>query len=372
MSVPLFDLKPSNEAVRAELDATLKRVLDHGAFILGPEVEAFENACAGFLQSPHAVGVSSGTCAIAVSLLALGLAPGDEVVLPAFTYGATAMAVRWPGARPVFADVDPGTFNLSADTLAPALSERTKAVVPVHLFGRPADVAGIDGMCREAGATVVEDAAQSFGASLDGRQTGTIGTLGCYSFYPTKPLGGFGDGGLIATADGDLASALRTIRGQGDAGGYRFVRQGGNFRLDAIQAALLAVKLRRVEAWQREREAAAGWYAEAFASAGLEEEIGLPAPVPEGMRHAWALCVVRAKDRDGLRAHLAEKGIGAGVYYPSPLHLQPAFADLGYEQGAFPHAEKACREVLALPLFAGITQSQVGEVVEAVRAFYRR
>jgi dTDP-4-amino-4,6-dideoxygalactose transaminase len=371
MNVPLFDLKPMNDAVRDAVDAAVRRVLDSGQYILGPDVPAFEAACAKFLGAPHAVGVSSGTCALVTSLAALGVRLGDEVVVPAFTYGATAMAVRWTGARPVFADIDPATFNLSPDALSRAITKRTRAAIPVHLYGRPADMARIRTVCEDAGIEVVEDAAQSFGAEIGGRQTGTFGSLGCFSFYPTKPLGGFGDAGLVATSDEGLAKALRVIRHQGDEGGYRFERLGGNFRLDTLHAAALATKLPRVEEWRAQRARAAEWYREAFAAAGIQDAVTLPADFPAG-KHAWALYTIRAKNRNGLASHLKAAGIGCGVYYPGPLHLQRAFADLGHEAGDFPEAERACAEVLSLPMFAGITQEQVGAAVEAVAAFYRK
>ncbi|MHC4601052.1 MAG: DegT/DnrJ/EryC1/StrS family aminotransferase [Planctomycetota bacterium] len=371
MDIPLFDLKPQNAEVRAEVDEAIRRVLDSGRFILGEEVNLFEEACSSFLGGPHAVGISSGTCALVASLIALQVGPGDDVVIPAFTYGATAMALNWVGARPVFADVDPETFNVTAGTLEAALTPATRAVIPVHLFGRPAEISGILDLCESRGIAVVEDAAQSFGASLDGRQTGTFGLLGCYSFYPTKPLGGFGDGGLVSTSDVELEGTLRIIRGQGDAGGYRFVMRGSNFRLDPIQAAPLAAKLPFVEVWRLQRQRAADWYAGAFGASSIGPEVTPPAPDAPGMTQAWALYVIRAWDRDGLMKHLRSKGIGCGVYYPAALHLQEAFSDLGYEAGAFPEAERAGREVLALPMFAGITEEQVSAVVEAVAGFYK-
>jgi dTDP-4-amino-4,6-dideoxygalactose transaminase len=371
VEIPLFDLRPQNEKVRAEVDGALGRVLDSGRFILGEEVSGFEEACSSFLGAPHAVGVSSGTCALVASLIALEVGAGDDVVIPAFTYGATAMAVGWVGARPVFADIDPETYNVTAKTLEAALTPATRAVFPVHLFGRPADMAGILDLCESRGIAVVEDAAQSLGASLDGKQTGTFGLLGCYSFYPTKPLGGFGDGGLVVTSEVELDGKLRIIRGQGDAGGYRFVMRGSNFRLDALQAAPLSVKLPYVDVWRLQRERAAGWYAGAFGAAEIGPEVTLPPSDGEGMTQAWALYVIRAWDRDGLMAHLRKGGIGCGAYYPAPLHTQEAFSELGYEAGAFPDAERAGREVLALPIFAGITEGQVSQVVDAVAGFYR-
>jgi len=371
MNVPLFDLRPMNEAVKPAVEAAVRRVLDSGQYILGPDVAAFEAACSKFLGAPYAIGVSSGTCALVTSLASLGIRLGDEVIVPSFTYGATAMAVRWTGARPVFADIDPETFNLSPESLAAAVTKRTRAAIPVHLYGRPADMGKIRAVCDDAGIEVVEDAAQSFGAEAGGRQTGTFGALGCFSFYPTKPLGGYGDAGLVTTSDDGLAKALRVIRTQGDEGGYRFERIGGNFRLDTLHAAALAVKLPFVEEWRAQRERAAGWYREAFGAAGLGDAVTLPADFPGG-KHAWALYVIRAKNRNGLAAHLKAAGIGCGVYYPGPLHLQRAFADLGHEPGDFPASEKACTEVLALPMFAGMQQDQVGAAVDAVAGFYRK
>ncbi|MHC4778663.1 MAG: DegT/DnrJ/EryC1/StrS family aminotransferase [Planctomycetota bacterium] len=371
MTIPLFDLKPQNEKVRSDVDKAIARVLDSGRFILGDEVQDFEEAAATLLDVPHAVGVSSGTCALITSFIALSISEGDEVVIPDFTYAATAMACRWVGARPVLADIDPETFNVTPSTLERVLTDRTRAVVPVHLFGRPADMDGILELCRDRPIHVVEDAAQSFGASLSGRQTGTMGDLGCYSFYPTKPLGGFGDGGLVTVSEAELDGKLRIIRGQGDAGGYTFVMRGSNFRLDALQAAPLAAKLPLVEVWRLQRERAAGWYSKAFATSSIGPEVTLPAPAAEGMNLAWALYVIRAWDRDALMTHLRKAGVGCAVYYPGPLHTQEAFADLGYGEGDFPESLRASREVLALPMFAGITKEQVSAVVDAVAGFYR-
>jgi dTDP-4-amino-4,6-dideoxygalactose transaminase len=240
----------------------------------------------------------------------------------------------------------------------------------VHLYGLCADMEPLREMCASAGAAVVEDAAQSLGASRGGVPSGAFAQAGCFSFYPTKPLGGFGDGGLVATSDAELAAALRIARTHGDAGGYRFVAKGGNFRLDALQAAALRVKLPYVEAWRKEREEAARWYVEALGNAGLEDRVTWPAVPGEGETHAFALYTVRARDRDGLLQHLRDRGIGCAVYYPRALHLQPAFADLGHGEGDFPESERAAREVLSLPMFSGITRGQVDEVVEGIRGFY--
>ncbi len=344
----------------AELSAAFSRVLTSRQFILGAEVSAFEAELGHYLGSAHAIGVSSGTDALIAALLALDIGPGDEVVTTPFTFIATAEAIARVGARPVFADVDPVTLNL--DPARVVRTPSTRAVLPVHLFGHPAELIGLE-------LPIIEDAAQAIGARAAGRRVGTLGRLGCFSFFPTKPLGALGDGGAVVTADGVLAERIRRLRQHGSADKHLYVELGGNFRLDALQAAFLRVKLPRLEAWLEARRAVALAYSRELA--GIDE-LGLPA-TRQGTAPAWAHYVVRVRDgrRDALAQHLDALGIATAVYYPRPLHLQPVFAQLGYARGDFPQAERAADEVLALPLFPGLTAEQQGRVVEAVRGFFR-
>lgn len=354
MKVPLVDLDALHAPLRAEIDAAIARVIDSSQFIGGPELAAFESELAAALGCAHAIGVSSGTDALLVSLMALGIGPGDEVVTTPFSFIATAAVVARLGARPVFADIEPETFNLDPRAAAAAASERTRAIIAVHLYGRPATLPDLD-------VPVVEDAAQSIGARP------LAGALGCLSFFPTKNLGALGDGGAVYTGDAALAEAIRVLRAQGGKPKYHHAVLGGNFRLDAIQAAVLRVKLRRLDQWTAERRANAARYRQLFAAAAVPPELRLPKDTPE---HIYNQFVIRAPRRDALRAHLADRQIATLVYYPVPFHLQPVFSDLGYRAGAFPHAEAACREVLALPVAPGLRPDQQAAVVEAIAEFY--
>lgn len=343
----------------AELGAAFTRVLASRQFILGAEVGAFESELARYLGSPHAIGVSSGTDALVCALLSLDIGPGDEVLTTPFTFIATAEAIARVGARPVFADIDPVTLNL--DPARVVRTPNTRAVIPVHLFGHPAELAPLE-------LPIIEDAAQAIGARAGGRRVGTLGRLGCFSFFPTKPLGALGDGGAVVTAEAALAERIRRLRQHGSAEKHLYVELGGNFRLDALQAAFLRVKLPCLDGWLEQRRAVALAYSRELA--GIDE-LALP-PTREGTEPAWAHYVVRVQDgrRDALARHLDARGIATAVYYPRPLHLQPLFAKLGYARGDFPHAERAADEVLALPLFPGLTAEQRGRVVDAVRGFF--
>ncbi len=367
MPVPLLDLTRQYEPLREEFRQTLDRVCDSQRFILGPEVDAFEKEAAQVLEVAHAVGVSSGTDALLEALMALDIGPGAEVVMPTFTFFATAGVVARLGATPVFADIDPVDFCIDPQQLAKRIGPATRAVVPVHLFGQSADM---DGVLKEAGSVpVLEDCAQAWGADCGGRQVGSIGVMGAFSFFPSKNLGGFGDGGLITTGDPELNRKLRELRMHGQSGPYQHPEVGGNFRIDALQAAILRVKLPHVEGWIGDRRANAERYRTLFAETGLDETLVLPEAVP-GRGHTFNQYVVRAPKRDELRAFLTERGIGAAVYYPLPLHLQPCFSYLGYEAGDFPVSEQACREVLALPVFPELTENEQREVVAAIAEFY--
>lgn len=370
MNVPLLDLTRQYRPIRDEVMAAIARVCDSQHFILGEEVEALERELAAMLEVRHAVGVSSGTDALLVAMMACGVGPGDEVVVPVYSFFATAGSVARLGARPVFADIDPATFNLDPDRAAAALTPRTRAIVPVHLFGQSADLEPVLDAARARGIAVIEDAAQAIGARYGGRPVGSLGTFGCFSFFPSKNLGAFGDGGLVTTGDDGLAERVRLLRNHGMQPKYWHHAVGGNFRLDAVQAAVLRVKARHLAQWTEARQRNAARYRQLFAGAGLEE-VGLPVEAP-GRDHIYNQFVVRVRDRDRLRAWLSARGIGTEVYYPVPFHLQPCFADLGWREGDFPQAEAAARDTLALPIFGELTAAEQERVVDAIAAFYGR
>ena len=367
MPVPLLDLTRQYQPLRDEMRAAIDRVCDSQRFILGAEVEEFEREAAAALGVRHGVGVSSGTDALLIALMALGVGPGTEVVIPTFTFFATAGVVARLGARPVFVDVDPVDYNLDPKAVADAVGDRTRAVIPVHLFGQSADM---DALAAAAGIVpLIEDCAQAWGASFDGQMVGGIGMMGTFSFFPSKNLGGFGDGGLVTTDDETVAAHLKQLRMHGESGQYRHQTVGGNFRLDALQAAVLRVKLPHVSDWVEGRRRNAGRYADLFREAGLDGVVEPPTAI-EGRGHTYNQYVVRVKQRDELRTFLGERGVGNSVYYPLPLHLQPCFSDLGYAEGDFPVAEQACREVLALPVFTELTEAEQSDVVETIAEFY--
>jgi dTDP-4-amino-4,6-dideoxygalactose transaminase len=353
--------------LRDEIRAALDRVCDSQRFILGAEVEDFEREASEALEVDHGVGVSSGTDALLVALMALDVGPETEVVIPTFTFFATAGVVARLGARPVFVDVDPVDYNMDPKAVADAVGDRTRAVIPVHLFGQAADM---DSLAEAAGIVpLIEDCAQAWGASFEGRPVGSIGLMGTFSFFPSKNLGGFGDGGLVTTDEDDVATYLKQLRMHGESGQYLHQTVGGNFRLDALQAAVLRVKLPHVAEWVDGRRRNAGRYTDLFRESGLDDVVEQPVAI-EGRGHTFNQYVVRVPKRDELRAFLGERGIGHSVYYPLPLHMQPCFADLGYAEGQFPVAEKASREVLALPVFTELTEAEQAEVVDAIAEFF--
>ena len=354
MKVPLFDMCAEIAAIRPELDAAIARVLDSGVLIGGPEILAFERELAAATGAGHAVGTSSGTDALHAIFLALGLTRGDEVVTTPLTFFATAGSAARLGARIVFADVSDESLTLDPRAALAACSDRTRAVVPVHLFGHPAAV-------PVAPCAIVEDAAQSLGAGV------LRGRAAAISFFPTKNLGALGDAGAVITNDAVLAERIALLRTHGARPKYHHLLIGGNFRLDPLQAAVLRAKLRHLTAWTAARRGHAEHYRALFAAAHVPPELRLPAPDPAHVYHQF---VVRAPRRDALRAHLAAAGIGTEIYYPEPLHLQPCFAELGYRAGAFPIAERACREVLALPIHPALAPGAPAAVVEQIAAFY--
>ena len=366
--VPLLDLQAQYRPLRDELLAAVTRVCDSQRCILGEEVVALERELADYLGVSHAVGMSSGTDALLAALMALGVGPGDEVVTPTFSFFASAGAVSRLGASPVFVDIDPRTFNLDVAAVARALSPRTKAIMPVHLYGQAADMAPLVALAHERDVPIVEDAAQAIGAREGGRAVGGFGHLGCFSFYPTKNLGAFGDGGLVTTMDGAMADRLRLLRDHGQQPKYHHAVIGGNFRLDAIQAAVLRVKLPYLQAWTEARRRNAARYRTLFADAGLLDAVTLPYERPDGY-HVYNQFVVQVPRRDELRAFLATRGIGTEIYYPVPFHRQACFAQLPSSAGPFPHADAAAARVLALPIFGELADSQLQQVVQGIGAF---
>lgn len=368
LSVPLLDLTRQYRPIRHEILHAITRVADSQQFILGPEVEAFEREAAEELEVPHAVAVSSGTDAILATLMALGVGPDTEVIVPTYSFFATAGSVVRLGATPVWADIDPVTFNMHPPAVARALSRRTRAIIPVHLFGLAADMDAITEIGRNAGVPIVEDAAQAMSARYHGRPTGGFGTAACFSFFPTKNLGGFGDGGLVTTSDAGLAAEIRLLRNHGAESRYVHTRVGGNFRLDALQAAVLRVKLPYLASWSDARRRNADRYRLLFSQAGLDGRVELPVE-PSGYTHIYNQFVVRTARRDELRAHLTARRIGTEIYYPMPFHRQPCFAELARASDNFPVADRAAATSLALPIFGELTVDEQRHVVHSIAGF---
>ena len=367
--VPLLDLKAQYAGIRSEILETIERVCESQLFILGPEVAALEEEVARYCGVQFAVGVSSGTDALLAALMAIGLKAGDEVITTPYSFFATAGVVARLGARTVFVDIEPESFNIDSRAVAEKITPRTRAILPVHLFGRCADLEPLLDAARQRDIAVIEDAAQAIGArDCRGRQAGTTGAIGCFSFFPSKNLGAFGDGGMVVTGDAELAERLRVLRVHGSKPKYYHHVVGGNFRLDALQAAVLRVKLKYLDDWTAARRRNAGRYRELFGRAGLATIVALPGDTPG---HIYNQFVVRVKDRDRLRARLKEEGIDTEIYYPVPLHLQDCFRDLGYRKGDFPESEAAANSSLALPIYPELTEDQQRHVVDSIGRFYR-
>jgi dTDP-4-amino-4,6-dideoxygalactose transaminase len=367
MQVPLLDLAAQYRPLREELLAAVVRVCDSQRFINGPEVIALEHELAAFIGVRQAVAVSSGTDALLVALMALGIGPGDEVITSTFSFFATAGSIARVGATPKLVDIDPETYNLDPSAVRAAVTPRTRAIIPVHLYGLCADMDPILAIARDANIAVVEDAAQAIGATDKGRHAGSMGTVGCFSFFPSKNLGGFGDGGLVTSNDEGLGEEIRLLRNHGAEPKYFHKRIGGNFRLDALQAAVLRVKLPHLAGWSAGRRANAARYRRLFEAAGLTDRVTLPVAPPD-REHIYNQFVVRVQHRDAVRARLAEYGIGTEIYYPVPFHLQECFAALGHVRGDFPHAEAAADSTIALPIHAELTEEQQAAVVSALAA----
>lgn len=358
--IPILDLKAQYQPIAAELEEAVVAVLRSGNYVLGGTVADFEQDFAAFCGTREAVAVSTGTAALHLALEAAGIGPGDEVITTPLTFVATVAAILYAGATPVLVDVDPETLTLDPKRLESAITPRTRAVLPVHLHGRLADMEAICAIARRHGLLVIEDAAQAHGAERDGRRAGAFGDIGCFSFYPGKNLGACGEGGAIVTSRPDLAEAVRCLRDWGQAGKYNHIRRGYNFRLDAVQAAVLAVKLRHLPAWTVGRRAVADAYH--LRLAGLD--VGLPSPA--GLDHVHHVFALRVSHREAMAEALRAEGVATGIHYPRPVHLQPAYADLGYGPGDFPVAEQVARETLSLPIYPELTATQIDHIGAAV------
>ena len=368
--VPLLDLQAQYRPLREDILAAMTRVADSQRFIMGPEIDSLERELTALLGVKHAISVSSGTDALLLALMALGIGPGDEVVTTTYSFFATAGSVARVGARPVLVDIDPFTFNIDTAQAVAAITPRTKAIMPVHLFGLGADLDPLMAAANGAGIPVIEDAAQAIGSTYKTKPVGAIGAFGCFSFFPSKNLGAFGDAGLLTTNDDALAKKARLLRTHGMEPKYYHHLVGANFRMDALQAAILRVKAPHLAAWTDGRRANAARYLSLFRAAGLDGALTLPVEPPD-RRHIFNQFVIRTPERDALKAHLDAQGIGNEIYYPVPFHLQPCFTDLGYRRGDFPHAERAALESLAIPIYGELTQDQQEQVVSTIAAFAR-
>ena len=372
MSIPLLDLRAQYAPLKEQILAEIAEICDSQRFILGEKVETFEKELAAYCRSGAAVGVSSGSDALLIALMAEKIKPGDEIITTPFTFFATVGAIVRAGAKPVFADIDPATFNIDPAQIAAKITPRTRGIIPVHLFGQAADMDPIVKLAKEHGLFIIEDACQAIGAEYKGRRVGTFAQYGAFSFFPSKNLGCFGDGGAVSCDTEERAKLLKIYRNHGQSKTYIHEYVGGNFRIDALQAAILSIKLRSLDAWSEARRRNAAIYRELFGAAGLENEIVLPAEAAYPVRHIYNQFCIRVKGgkRDALRQYLLDAGIGCAVYYPLSLHLQDCFRELGGKPGDFPKSEAATGEIMALPIFGELTRSQLECVVGTVAKFY--
>ena len=359
--VPFVDLKAQYSAIRDEVEQVVTGVLRSAQFVLGPEVAAFEEEFAAYCGASHGIAVNTGTSALHLALLAAGVGPGAEVITTPFTFIATVSAIAYTGARPVLVDIDPRTFTIAPEAIARAITPRTRAIVPVHLYGQPADMDPIVEIARRHGLTVVEDACQAHGARYKGRPVGTLGDLACFSFYPGKNLGACGEGGIVVTNDAAATRVVRMLRDWGGERKYEHVLKGFNYRMEALQGAILRVKLRHLEAWTEARRRHAAAYDKLLQGGPVETPFARP-----DARHVYHIYAVRTTARALLQQHLQAQGIQTGIHYPVPVHLQPAFADLGHQRGDFPNAERAADEVLSLPMYAELSVADQARVASAV------
>jgi dTDP-4-amino-4,6-dideoxygalactose transaminase len=365
VNVPFIDLRAQHRALRDELDQAIQRVMERADFALGEDVARFEEEFAAFCGTRYAVGVDSGLSALELSLRAFGIGPGDEVIVPAHTFIATAAAVTFAGARLILVDVDPTTYNMGVTQIEAAITPRTRAIIPVHLYGLPAEMDAILGLADKHGLIVIEDACQAHGAYYKGRRAGSLGHAAAFSFYPTKNLGGCGDGGIVVTDDAQVVERVKAMRNCGQRQKYYHELPPFNHRMDTLQAAILRVKLRYLEGWIEARRRNAALYTELLTGDGIVTPVETP-----DATHVYHLYVIRTPRRDALQAYLREQGIGTAIHYPVPVHLQPFYADDGFQQGQFPVTEQLCDEILSLPMFPEMTAEQVTSVVNAINAFY--
>jgi dTDP-4-amino-4,6-dideoxygalactose transaminase len=363
VKVPYLDLKAQYQSIKPEIDAAISRVLESCQFVLGSEVAAFEQNFAGYCGTSECIALNSGTSALHLALLAAGIGPGDEVITVPFTFVASVAAVLYAGARPVLIDIDPRSFTMDPAAIEAAITPQTKAILPVHLYGQPADMDPIMDIARRHGLIVVEDAAQAHGAKSKGRPVGSIGDIGCFSFYPGKNLGAYGEGGAVTTNDPEYAHTIRMLRDWGQDRKYHHVLRGYNYRMEGFQGAVLGVKLRHLDQWTEARRKIVRQYNDLLAHSDVETPVEMP-----WAQHVYHVYTVLSADRDGLQAALTAEGIQTGIHYPVPVHMQPAYADLGYGPGAFPHAETAAKQVLSLPLYPELSSQAVAQVAAAVKA----
>jgi dTDP-4-amino-4,6-dideoxygalactose transaminase len=362
VKVPYLDLKAQYHSIKPEIDAAIARVLESGQFVLGSEVAGFEEEFATCCGTAECIALNSGTSALHLALLAAGVGPGDEVITVPFTFVASVAAVIYAGARPVLVDIDPRSFTMDPAAIEAAITPRTKAILPVHLYGQSADMDPIMEIARRHGLVVIEDAAQAHGAKYKGRPVGSVGDMACFSFYPGKNLGAYGEGGAVTTSNPEYARTIRMLRDWGQDRKYHHVVRGFNYRMEGFQGAILRVKLRHLERWTEARRTLVSLYNEHLADPGVE----MPTEMPWG-RHVYHVYTLRVDDRDGLQTALQATGIQTGIHYPVPAHLQPAYADLGYGRGAFPRSEEAAGQVLSLPLYPELSSQAVAEVAGAVK-----
>jgi dTDP-4-amino-4,6-dideoxygalactose transaminase len=359
--VPFVDLKAQYRSIKSEVDAAIASVLESGQFVLGEEVAAFEAEFAAYCGVRFGIAVNSGTSALHLALLAAGIGPGDEVITVPFTFAATVAAICYAGARPVFVDIDPKSYNMDVHQIEGAITQQTKAILPVHLYGQPADMNPILEIAQRQGLVVIEDAAQAHSAEYKGRRVGGIGDLGCFSFYPGKNLGAYGEGGMVTTNNPDYAKTIRMLRDWGQARKYEHSLRGYNYRMDGLQGAILRVKLRHLEAWTQARRKNADRYNELLSDNGIQTPLQMPYA-----RHVYHIYPIRISERQALQQRLRAKGIETGIHYPIPVHLQEAYSELGFRVGSFPCSERAAEQVLSLPMFGELTEAQLEDVASAV------